>query len=104
MVDLSYIDKFYDKVVRNLPDEELDVIARGPASEGIKDPNSVLRPLGAQMTQKEPVTVVAGEAPRPIEYPTGYKQRVPESEIIRDNANYAIEARQKDARDLGKNL
>ncbi|KHD88831.1 MAG: hypothetical protein OM95_06865 [Bdellovibrio sp. ArHS] len=37
MADLSYIDKFYDKVVRNLPDEELDVISRAPANVQVQD-------------------------------------------------------------------
>ena len=93
MVDLSYIDKFYDKVVRNLPDEELDVIARGPASEGIKDPNSVLRPLGAQMIQREPVNVpdlgIINETPK-----TEYKAT---AENYRRNLESAISDTEQDA-------
>ena len=58
MADLSYIDKFYDRIVRELPDDELNALAdRAPAGQ-ISNPNAVLNPLGASMrpVQKEAET------------------------------------------------
>ena len=55
MQDLSAIDDYFDQVVKGLPYEKLQRIERNPAGV-IKDPNSVLNPLGAQMPAKDPVS------------------------------------------------
>lgn len=54
--------------------------------------------------QSDPVTVIEGEAVQPIEYPDGYKPRLKQSEIIRQNYNEAIKSRMRDAGDLEKNI
>ena len=65
------------------------IMGRGPASS----------PVQAMET-----TVIEGEMPQPIEYPAGYRPKLKESEIIRENFNYAIGDRNKDASDIQKNM
>lgn len=58
----------------------------------------------APPVQSEPVTVISGAPVEPIEYPTGYKPKYQQSEIIRQNFNEAIKDGLSDARGLAANV
>jgi len=54
MADLSSIDKYFDRIVKGLPDDELDQMERAPASEAPSNPNVVLGAFNASMPTPAP--------------------------------------------------
>jgi hypothetical protein len=68
------LDAFLDNVLRGKSNQELAMIERAPAA------------------QKEKVTEISGSGSfEPIEYPDAYNVMVPQSDIISQNINPAIE-------------
>lgn len=88
---MAYIDertqKFIDNIINGASNEELFKVERSPTS-----------------VQKEADTSVTANAQvLPLEFPTGYKQTLPQSSIYQDTANRAILKRQQDVSDLSAN-
>ena len=86
---MDYIDEMYKKM--------LESNGRFPSSE-VETYVDYNKPQVQRLDTEE----IIGELPTPIEYPDGYKIQVPQSEIIRQNANYAIKERMQDSRDLSE--
>lgn len=82
------LDKYLDNVIQGKSNEELMQL------ENKRQPASV---------QKENVVSISDSVVRPIDVGSNYKFKIPESKIILDNSNRAIEQRQADAQGLGQN-
>lgn len=103
------IDAFYDKIIRGLPDDEIEYLAnRAPASTGNFSPNSVLNPLGTEMKVKqiEPTTVITPQIINPVpglKYPIAetLRQNLDDSLLQRENT---IRELRSDIPDLNKSL
>lgn len=59
---------------------------------------------GPKIATPQPQTSIAAEVPMPIEYPTGYKVQVPQSEIIRQNVNEALQRQIQERDALASNV
>lgn len=79
---MDYIDEMYKKVLASN--------GRMPANE----------PEEQRITESEDLA----EMPNAFDYPYQYKMKVPQSDIIRENANYAIKERMQDSRDIGQGM
>lgn len=82
---MDYIDEMYRKML---------------ASNGRMPANQ--EPYVPPQIQRLDTEEIIGDLPTPIEYPDQYRIQVPQSEIIRQNANYAIKERMQDSRDLAQ--
>lgn len=101
MADLSSIDAFFDQVVKGLPYQQLVKTEQGGAGPLL---SPMASPAQAIPVQRENVTAIEAKGVEPIEYPEGYKPKVPQSEIIRSNTNAALEKRLTDSSDAAANM
>lgn len=87
------LDEMFDRIKGNLSDEQLEQISRGPAQ---------VPQITAPQVQSES-TITGNAKVLPLEYPDNYSQQLPQSAILKDNTNRALEKRQQDIADLSSN-
>lgn len=94
---MDYIDEMYRQM--------LAAQGRMPASGPDMTPYSQQNVTPGWLNpQKQEKTIIEARPPEPIEYPTGYKVQVPQSEIIRENVNEALKSQMAEKQALAGNV